>query len=68
MKVSIEEYMDLELVEALSRVGADTPLAVAEGSERREEEPRVENGEANTSNANHPVAISKAHSAGPGTT
>jgi hypothetical protein len=67
IKVSIERYMDLDLVEALSRVGVDTPLAVAEGGERREEETGMENGKANASNADHPVTISKARLAGPGT-
>lgn len=66
MRVSIEEYTDIRLIEALSRLGVDTSLTVAEGGERREEEAGMEDGEANASNADHPMTVSKALSVGLG--
>lgn len=47
---------------SLSRLGTDSPLAVAEGSERREEEAGVEDGEAGARNANHPTTVSEVNS------
>lgn len=67
-KVSVEEHMNLGLAEALSRLGVSPPLTVAEGSERREEEPGVKDSEANAGNADHPVTISTACLEGTGNT
>ncbi len=44
-------------MEVLGRLGIDTALAMAEGSERGKEEGGMEDGQAGACDANHPTAI-----------
>lgn len=49
------------LEKALVRIRVDASLAMTESSEWREEETRVEDGETDTCNGNHPITVSHLH-------